>query len=386
MSCSAPTSRAWLEVDLDALRRNAESVRARSGARLLPMVKADGYGLGAVRVAGALRGLDPWGYGVATVEEGIDLRAAGIEGRIVVFWPGAHLDPRPMRDAHLEPAVTSLEAMAAYADHANTWDGPVPVHLEIDTGMGRSGLPDAMAEEWLPAVAAAVRGERLRLVSTFTHFHSAGTSRTETREQWRRYQVVLGMLREAGVDPGLRHAGNSAGALRYPELDAEVVRPGLYLYGGGSEEPCAEPVARVRARVLDVRDVPAGWTVGYGGTYTTPAAARLATLGIGYADGLPHAASNRGVALVRGRRVPIRGVVCMDVTVVEVPGEVRPGAVATLLGRDGSEEVTLEEFANTCGMVEYEILTGFGPRLHRLEAGTPADVPDDATAHAGIAD
>jgi alanine racemase len=180
-------------------------------------------------------------------------------------------------------------------------------------------------------------------------------------------------LRDRGVDPGLLHIANSAAALADPSYHLNLVRPGLYLFGGGrgmvgGGDPPPEPVVRVRARVLEVRELPAGTTVSYGATFVTERASRLATLGIGYADGFPHGASNRASALLEGRRVPIRGAVCMDLTVVDVTGvdEVQPGSVATLLGREGDEEITLHELAEAGGAIEYEVLTGLGAGLPRV--------------------
>jgi alanine racemase len=152
-------------------------------------------------------------------------------------------------------------------------------------------------------------------------------------------------------------------------MEADLVRPGIYLYGGGDWEPKSQPVASVRARVLDVREVPAGTTVSYGATWTAPHRVRLATIGIGYADGIRRELSNRGRVILHGVEAPIRGVVCMDTVVVDVTGreDVLPGDVATLLGRDGAAEIGLEEMADACGTIDYEILTGFGDRLPRLE-------------------
>ncbi|MFQ5690942.1 MAG: alanine racemase [Gemmatimonadota bacterium] len=389
------TRRAWLEIDLAALRRNAEIAAAHiGGARLLPMVKADGYGLGALRVARALRGLDVWGLGVATAEEGAELRRAGVDGRIVVFSPCAPLDAAAMLEHGLEPVVSSAEALSEYARAAGAADATLPVHLEIDTGMGRSGLVHGSPDVWMPRLAAELAAGHVRLASTFTHFHSSERDPTATRIQWERYQRALGALGAAEIDPGARHAANGGAMLRYPQWHADVVRPGLFLYGGGRgavsvESPGAsgeaDPVVRVRARVLDVREVPAGTTVSYGATYTTDRPSRLATLGIGYGDGLPHALSGGGEAIVAGRRVPVRGAVCMDVTVVDVTAVdgVRPGFAATLLGRDGDEEIRLDELAARCGTIEYEILTGLGRRLPRVESAGPPGVPRGDTLETG---
>lgn len=362
------TRRAWVEVDPAALRRNGRRLAERvgPGVGLLPMVKADGYGLGVATAVDALSPLDPWGFGVATAAEAAELGELGWEGRTVVFSPCAPLDAGDVVRLGAEPAISSLDALRAFGEAAaSAGDGrSLPVHLEVDTGMGRAGLAAGERDGWIPELVRALADRPVELASTFTHFHSAESDEEATVAQAEALEATLADLRAAGVEPGLVHLSNSAAVLRHPDLSADVVRPGLFLYGGAG----GEPVAAVRARVLDVRDVPAGRTVSYGALYRTPAPARIATLGVGYGDGLRRELSERGSALVAGRRAPIRGAVCMDVTVVDVtdvPG-VRPGTVATVLGRDGGGEIPLEEMAGTCGTIPYEILTGLGRRLPRL--------------------
>lgn len=366
------TRRAWVEVDTGALRRNYRRLEERvgRGVRLLPMVKADGYGVGVETAAAALSPLDPWGLGVATADEAAELRELGWEGRVVVFAPCPPLDAPEIVRRDAEPAISSLGALRAFGGAAEG-GRPLPVHLEVDTGMGRAGLVASERERWIPDVVRALADLPLELASTFTHFHSAESDEAATSAQAEALQATVTDLKAAGVDPGLVHLSNSAAVVRHPELSADLVRPGLFLYGGGG----GEPVVAVRARILDVRDVPAGHTVSYGALHRTAAPARLATLGVGYGDGLRRELSDGGSALVAGRRAPIRGAVCMDVTVVgvtDVP-EARPGSVATVLGRDGGEEITLEQVAGACGTIPYEILTGLGARLPRLPRDDPKD-------------
>lgn len=359
--------RAWVEVDLSAIRRNAERLAALlPGSRLLPMIKADGYGLGAVRVAKALESTEIWGLGVATAEEGAALRAAHYPGRIIVFSPLPSRDAADIAHDGLEPAITSMAALEIFGRRAASLDVRLPVHLEVDTGMGRLGLPARTARTWAGALAGTLARYPLRLVSTFTHFHSADSDEAATRAQWSEFLEALDGMRGQGIDPGLVHAANSAAAMRYKEFAADVVRPGISLFGGVAA--FGEPVVSVFARVLDVREVGAGQTVSYGATYRTSGSARLATLAIGYADGVRMELSNRGAVLLRGRRAPIRGAVCMDVLVVDVsavPG-VRPGDVAAVLGSQDGEEITLQELTELCGTIPYEILTGLSPRLPRI--------------------
>jgi alanine racemase len=364
------TERAWIEVDLGALRRNSRVIadRAGGGGRLLPMVKADAYGVGMERVVRALRPLGPWGFGVAATSEGRTLRELGWEGPVVVFAPTLPSDVPSLASERLQPVISGVEALRACADSAE--GVALAVHLEVDTGMGRLGLDWAKAGEWAPVAAEVLQRGDVRLVGTMTHFHSADRSDdASTREQWDRLQAALVTMRSNGIDPGLVHAANSAGAMIHHGLEADLVRPGIYLYGGGGWEPAADSVVSVRARVLAVREVAEGTTVSYGATWKAPRPARLATLGIGYADGLRRELSNRGRVLIHGVDAPIRGVVCMDTVVVDVTGreDVRPGDVGTVLGSDGEASIPLAELARLCGTIDYEILTGLGERLPRLE-------------------
>ncbi len=353
-------------------------------ARFVPMVKADAYGLGAIEVARALDRLEPYAFGVATPPEGAELRRSGIERRIVVFAPSAAAEISQILEARLESAALSLASLAKLEAGARAASARMPVHLEVDTGMGRAGLPGAEAAAWTPEVAAILSRGGVSLASVYTHFHSAGTDPAATSLQLTRLRRAASILEEAGVEVPFLHAANSDAAMGDEQYHLGLVRPGIYLYGGrrgvGAAGAPADPetVARIRARVLEVRDLAPGSTVSYGATYTTKRAERLATLGIGYADGVPWRLSNRGQALIRGVRTPIRGGVCMDVTSVDVSGApgVEVADVATLLGRDGGEEIALADFAETAGTIEYEVLTAIGRRLPRHYVGRPADAPD----------
>ncbi len=365
-----PMRRAWMEVDCRALRANYATITQRipAGCAVLPMVKANGYGVGASLAIRTLRSLDPWGFGVATVEEGLEVRADGWEGVVVVFTPTVPADLPDILDHGMEPVAAGIWALRECAAAGRSRGTIVPVHLEVDTGMGRFGVEWSEATQWSKHIAATMDEGGLALRSTFTHFHSAETDPASTLEQWRRLRTALDTMREAGVPTGLMHAANSAAILEYSAVAGDMVRPGVWLYG---VEVCGrrpEVVVSVRARVLDVREVGKGATVSYGATYRTPAPARLATLGIGYADGLPRTLSGRGRVLIRGRSAPIRGIVSMDSTVVDITGHaaVRPGDVATVIGRDENEEIAVQELAEACDTISYEILTGWSDRVPRI--------------------
>ncbi|HRP07301.1 MAG TPA: alanine racemase [Gemmatimonadales bacterium] len=352
-STSSGFQRAWVDIDLRALVRNAGSYQARVGVPLLPMVKADGYGLGAVAVARALLAVAPWGFGVATIEEALELRAAGVEHQILVFSPFQAADLSSYQSGSVRPVIGDLAALRAW-----TAAGDAPFHLEIDTGMSRTGL------RWTDSAALAQAGQQLRdsagWEGAFTHFHSAGSDSESTREQWQRFQAAVESL---GRRPALLHAANSPAAAFGSQYAGDLARPGIHLYGGASPGMETEPVATLRARVVALRRVREGEPVSYDATWRAARDTVVATLGAGYADGVMRSLSNKGVVEVHGTRVPIVGRVTMDYTMVDVGDlPVRIGDVATFHGGI----VTLDEAARLGGTVSYELLTSLGKRVPRI--------------------
>lgn len=367
-------ARAWIEVDLDALRHNFQTLQRCAGpdAGVLVMVKADGYGLGAARVVRALEPLGPFAWGVAAVEEGAALRALGVTRDIYVFGPLPPAEVERAAAHGLVATVSDLDAVRRWADAGTRWPG-LRFHVEIDTGMGRAGFDWRETAAWAAELLPVVAG-RAQWTGVFTHLHSADSAdAAPSATQWARFQDALAQLPISREDL-LVHVANSAATVRWPEYAADLVRVGIYLYGG---EPADEtlsfarpwPVTGLFARVVLIRDVPPGSTVGYGATHVARGWERWATLSIGYGDGLPRALGNRGAALVHGRRRPIVGRISMDMTVVDISGlpGVEVGDAVTLIGRDGDEEITVDEVAAQAGTISYEILTGFTPRLPRVE-------------------
>ena len=356
----------------DALRRNYARVRAAvGGARVIPMVKADAYGIGIAHTVQALAPEGPWGWGVATLEEGLELRTLGVTAPVVVFPPLHPAALEPALAAGLHVCVSSLGALESVTAVARRLGVEPQVHVDIDTGMGRTGFDWRRVSEWAPRVEEAARRD-VRWVGVFTHLHSADEGEDSLREQWTRFQQALAGIQErpAGL---LVHVLNSAGVFRVPGHAEAAVRPGIFLYGGeiGPGQPRPEAVVSLHARVVHLRDAPAGTTLGYGATHAARRAERWATLSIGYADGLPRALGNRGSALLGGRRVPIVGRISMDMTVVDIsdaPG-VEVGDVATLLGAEGREAITVDDVAELAGTISYEVLVGFSRRLPRVWTG-----------------
>ena len=364
-----PRARAWVEVDAAALRANLAHIRQVAGgsAAVIPMVKANAYGLGVRDAVTVLEAEEPGGYGVATVEEGLEVRALGVERPVLVMTPPPVPSLAAAVEAGLTPCFSDLDGLRALAAEAARLGRRATFHLEVDTGMGRAGLDWRSAATWGREVAA-LAAPPLRWGGCYTHFHSADEAAGTIDRQWARLREAVGHL-SLPADAWV-HACNSAAVLRRPRYAASAVRPGIFLYGGASapDLPRPAPVAAVHARITLVRDVPAGSSLGYGATHVARSRERWATIAIGYGDGLPRALGNRGHALVRGRRVPLVGRISMDVTVVEVSrvSGARPGDIVTFIGCDRDEEITVEEVADRAGTINYEILTGLTGRLPRI--------------------
>lgn len=365
-------ARAWVEVDTGALRENYRTVAGRVGGRtaVIPMVKADGYGLGARTVVRALEQYRPMAYGVAAAQEGVDLRAAGVRQPIMVFTPLSSAGLREAAEFQLTPCISSLDTLEQWVGL-----GGGAFHIEIDTGMGRAGFDWRETTQW----GEAVRGLATRTSpwqGVYTHFHGADApDRTAAAQQWQRFQDALNQL-PISRENLLLHCCNSAAAMRWPEYALDAVRPGIYLYGGhpapaAQEAPelAPKPVATLCGRIVLVREVPPASTVGYGATHVSKGWERWATVAIGYGDGLRRTLGNVGSAIVNGRRVRIVGRISMDMTVVDVTGlaEVAEGDVAIFIGAEGEEEILVDEVAAQVGTISYEILTGLLPRLPRVE-------------------
>ncbi len=350
------TTRAWVDIDLGALLRNGQALAKHADVPLLPMVKADGYGLGALPVMKTLDAVEPYGWGVATVQEGRELRAAGSTKPVIVFTPMLPSELRHVRDARLVPTLASAATIAAWAQ-----TGGGPWHLAIDTGVSRAGV------RWdcIGTVLDAVRDAPPE--GAFTHFHSAELDNGSMEIQERRFRDAIAAL---PARPTLLHADNSAAAVRRSPSPWNLVRPGVFLYGVGSGAGAAiqpEPVAHLRARIVEIRSLNAGDSVGYDATWIAARPSRVATLALGYADGYRRSLGNNADALIHGHRVPVIGTVMMDMTmldVTDVPCAI--GDSATLFGSDGGAMLTLEAVAGRGGLSPYELLTGLRQRIARI--------------------
>jgi alanine racemase len=380
MQSSTMIRRTRVEVDLAAIVSNARAVRALTAAEVFAVVKADGYGHGAIAVARALTAAHAVsGFAVSLVEEGVALRDAGVSAPVLVMGPSQHGGEDDMVMAGLLPVIASAEELAALAAVARRRGRTIEAHLKVDTGMGRLGAP--------PGDAAALAVEAARagilVVGLMTHFACADVDdpldpRSMTRDQLRRFGEVDRAVTAVGAPLRVRHASNSSGALLFPEARLDLVRTGIAIYGNGrwpaSEAARPQSAMRLVTEVAQLRTVPAGSSVGYGATWRAARDSRVAVLPLGYADGLPRRASGRAYAAIHGRRVPLVGVISMDIAIADVTDlpEVSVGDAAVLLGRaSGGASISVAEYGAWAGLSEYEVTCGMSKRVPRTYVGDP---------------
>ncbi len=372
----------WAEVDLGALRHNVALLRrVAAPAALCVVVKADAYGHGATAVAAAAVEAGADRLAVALVEEGVELREAGITAPILLLSEppaGAHAATVA---ATLTPTLYTKDGIAEAAAAAATAGVRHDVHLKVDTGMHRVGA-DLNA---VPGLAAAIdRSPALRLEGFWTHLAVADGASTEdhafTARQLDRFAAAASALSESGVRPPVLHAANSAGAIAWPAARFDLVRCGIAVYGelpsrpvgealAAMGEPLLRPVLSLKARVSAVRELDAGERPSYGRLRPLPARSTVATIPAGYADGVPRALfAAGGSVLIGGRRCPLAGMVTMDQILVDCGPDapVRPGDEAVLIGCQGREQITASEWADCLGTISYEVLCAIGPRVPRL--------------------
>ena len=373
----------WAEVDLDRFRRNLEAIRAATGGtrRILLVVKADAYGHGAVEIARHAVANGVTMLGVATLHEGIELRGAGISAPIVVLSPVLLSEVDEIIEHRLTPCVATLPFAERLSERCQAHQLLSRIHVEVDTGMGRTGVSD---NEAVAFIERLVTLPNLVLEGVFTHFPDADRGETAfTEAQLGRYQAVLRDLALRKIDVPIRHAANSAGLLSVAASHLDMVRPGILAYGAYPTADVArtvkvEGILTFKTRIVQIREHPPGQNISYGRTYETTRWTRVAVLPVGYGHGYPWALGNRGEVLVRGRRAPILGRVTMDLTMVDVSGipDARIEDEAVLWGEQRGAKLDLNEVAERAQTIPYELLCGMGKRVVRLflQAGEPTKV------------
>lgn len=380
MHSSTMIRRTRVEVDLAAIIGNARVVRNLTGAEVLAVVKADGYGHGAIAVAKALSAARAaWGFGVSLVEEGMILRDAGVTAPVLVMGPSQHGGEDDMVMAGMTPVIGCVEDVAALAAVARRRGRTIDAHLKVDTGMGRLGV--TMAEA--PALAVECGRAGIAVVGLMTHFACADTDDpadpgSMTRAQLARFRDVDRAVTAAGAPLRMRHAANSSGALLFSEARLDLVRTGIAIYGNGrwaeADLPGRQPAMRLVTEVAQLRTIAEGGSVGYGATWRAARASRVAVLPLGYADGLPRSATGKAFAAIRGRRVPLVGVISMDIAIADVTDvpDVAVGDAAVLLGRaSGGASISVAEYGAWAGLSEYEVTCGMSKRVPRTYVGDP---------------
>jgi len=374
------TARTWVDVDLQRIADNVDVLRSRlpPTTDLLVPVKADAYGHGLVPVARTLEAAGVWGLGIAALDEAAALRGAGVRSRLVGLMPIHPGEAARALDLGVVPAITERAQAEAVAAAAREAGRTAIVHVEVDTGMGRCGVWDGDSVAFVEALREL---PGLEVEGMFTHFSSADEAeRDHTDRQLARFDAVLSALAERGFRPRHVHVANSAAALRFRGASRTLVRPGIVVYGSVEEiatDPGDEgmgfdgadfvPALSWHARVVAVKRLPAGESVSYHRLYVARGEERIAVLAAGYGDGWPFGLSNRGHALIRGRSVPVRGAVCMDVTIVDATPfpDLEPGEVATLIGRQDPATRSVVDVAVESGLSSYAVFTGITARVPR---------------------
>lgn len=363
----------WVEIDLEAVAHNVRELCAQVGPRvqLMAILKADGYGHGAIKTARtALNNGASW-LGVACLSEALALRDVGIEAPILVLGYTPPWQAREMVEQGIRATVFSAETAEALGKAGLELGRPARVHIKVDTGMGRLGLLPADIPAFV-RILQAIPG--LAVEGLFTHLAAADSADTTyTQGQLRQFQVLVAELERTGLRPPLVHAANSAATLAFPEARYDMVRAGISLYGlnPSAEVPCPAAFRQALAfktQIAQVKTLPPGCSISYGCTYRTERESRIAVIPVGYADGFRRAPQHWGEVLVRGHRAPIVGRVCMDQTMLDVTDipNVRPGDEVVLIGRQGEECITADEVAARLGTINYEVVSEILARVPRV--------------------
>ncbi|MDD6660919.1 MAG: alanine racemase [Lachnospiraceae bacterium] len=371
---SGKNGRITAYINRKAIAANFQNMKSnlKDGVKMVAVIKTDGYGHGAVPIAQMVEPYDYiWGFAVAAVEEGLALREAGIAKPILVLGYTFEQDYPIMIKNGIRPAVFTMKMAEEFAAAARELGVKAPIHIAVDTGMSRIGFADC--EESIHTVSAISRIPDLTIEGAFTHFARADeTDKSSAMQQFRRFDGFCRNLEHAGVKNFLRHCSNSAGILELPEVHMDMVRAGITIYGIYPSNEVARdiklyPAMGLKSHIVYIKQIAKGTAISYGGTFVADHDMRIATIPVGYGDGYPRSLSNRGSVLIRGRRAPIVGRVCMDqfmVDVTDLPAELLDEV--TLLGKDGEEEITVDELGALSGRFPYEFVCDIGKRVPRV--------------------
>ena len=369
-------NRVRADIDLDAVLYNMESMhkKLKPGTKIAAVVKADGYGHGAVEISRVLENLPYlWGYAVATSNEAMQLVEAGRKKPIIILGLSFPEQFEEIVENDLRPAVCTYETAQALSDIAAEKNKVCRIHIKVDTGMSRIGFQ--VTPESADMVARISKLPNIMIEGIFTHFARADeSSKAPAYEQFKQFEKMIAMVEEKGVQIPLKHCSNSAGIDEIPDCNKDKVRGGITLYGLWPSEEVdktkisLKPVMSLRSRVAYVKELLPGRQISYGGTFTVKKKMTVATVPVGYGDGYARGLSNKGWVLIKGQKAPICGRVCMDqcmVDVTDIPG-VKIGDTVTLLGKDADEEITMEQLGELSGRFNYEFACLITPRVPRI--------------------
>ena len=363
-------------VSLDAIAHNFAEMKKNiaEGTKMIAVIKADGYGHGAEAIARLTENYSYiWGYAVATAEEALQLRSAGVEKPILILGLVFEEYFREMVAGDIRLTVCEYETAKKLSREAVRQDKTVHIHIGLDTGMSRIGFADTPESvEEIKKIAAL---DHLEIEGMFTHFARADeTDKTPAVDQMNRYLAFAELLEKSGVHIPLKHCSNSAGIIRMKEANLDAVRAGITIYGIYPSNEVErdivklEPAMELKSHISYVKDLEPGASISYGGTYTADKKIRVATIPAGYADGYPRTLSNKGWVLIHGQKAPILGRVCMDqfmVNVSDIP-DVKAGDEVTLIGKDGDEFISIETFGDMSGRFSYEFACDISKRVPRV--------------------
>jgi alanine racemase len=360
----------WAEIDLNAIIHNLKQIQSFVGenVKVMAVVKADAYGHGIEEVAKAISSQGNFFFGVSSLQEGIKLREAGIKSPIINLLPTLPEDIKETINWDITPIISNGKIASLFDEESKRQGKICSVQIKIDTGMGRLGISPEVA---LDFVLKFLEYKNLSLEGIYTHFASADSDMEFTKHQLSLFLDVLRELKERKIEIPLKHCANSAAIFSLKDSHLNMVRPGIALYGiNPTQNGVTEllPAMSVKAKVIEVKELPAGHSISYGRTYILPRRSRIAVIGIGYAQGFFRSFSNKGNVLIKGKRAPILGVVCMDQLVVDVSeiDGVELGDEVVIMGRQGEEEITACELAKLSGTIPYEILTSLGHQLPKI--------------------
>lgn len=365
------THRTWAEIDLDAIRHNAAAARTQAGAgvRVMAVVKANAYGFGLGPVVRALAGHVDL-FGVANVTEARALRTCLPDAEVFILGPALPSEREEIATSGFVPSVSNADEARAFGEFAK--DAPVPIHFIVDTGMGRIGV---WQEDALPMLEKIAALPGVKITGVASHLPVADEDNHFTQRQLVRFHALLVQIRMAGIAAPVVHIENSAGILGHAQQAGDMVRPGIMLYGYSplpQWQHCLRPALTWKTRITLLREVAGGRSISYGRTFITPRSMRIATLGVGYADGYRRDLSGQNAqVLIGGRRCAVLGRVTMDQIMVDASavGDLAVGDEVVLIGRQEREEITVAEMAKKAGTIPWEIFTGLGPRVVREYIG-----------------